>query len=523
MRASQFWIVGLFVGCGAPADPAGPSCLDPARGPQMSRFADITAESGIDFAYTTTGFQGGGLAVLDLDGDGLPEVVAGRRDGGLAVYRNRGGLRFDEVTTSISEGAVTALAAADLDNDGDRDLVIAGGGHTRIIANDGALGLTEIARLEGTGTTEHVLPVDLDGDGRLDLYLSNYDVRVDAATQNRVYRNRGSLAFEFAGLAGAGLSWTATAFDLDGDGDQDLHVANDTLLADFGKPGASPTAFWPSDLVLRNDGIGPDGLARFTDLAKPLGLDTPRSSMGGVLGDLDEDGRLDLYIPDFGANKLFVGDATGGFVDRARELGVAATTRRNALCDPDPSSVDCLVLSWSAAFTDFDLDGYDEILIINGETSPGNIPPVVVLARGATEPYAELAPEIPCLDARGLVTTDLDGDGDAEVIIAQREGALLVYENRGRPVPSHWLRVTLDGRTSNRDGVGAVVTLQLAGGRTLTRVVGAGGVVHTAGPAEAAFGVGTATVERITVQWPSGRRSEVLAPALGATHVIAEE
>jgi hypothetical protein len=506
--------------CGGPADPPASTC-DPARGPEMGRFADVTAASGVAFQYTTGGFQGGGLAVVDLDGDALPELVAGRRDGGTALFENLGGLRFEEVPVAFDPGPVTALAAADLDNDGDRDLIAAGGGIARVIANDGALAFREVGRLADSGTTEHVLPVDLDGDGLLDLYLSNYDLRVPAASENRVYLNRGGLTFEPVATAGAGLSWTATAFDLEGDGDQDLYIANDTLVADFGKPDHDPDVFWPVDLVLRNDGPGPDGIPRFTDVALELGLTEPRSSMGGTLGDFDEDGRLDLYIPDFGAKKLFLRAAAGPFVERAAELGVAAISRRNDLCAADATSRDCLVLSWSAVLADFDLDGYDELFIVNGETSPGNTPPVVMLSRGTELPYRELSPEIPCLDARGLVASDLDGDGDPDVAIAQREGPLSIYENRGTPTTG-WLAVSLRGQASNRDGVGAVVTLRLASGRTLTRVVGAGGVVHTASPAEAHFGLGTETVAAITVRWPSGRTSELLSPATETTLVITE-
>jgi enediyne biosynthesis protein E4 len=522
------WLLGAAVlgACGGgDAELAGPACIDPARGPRMDRFADVTAASGIAFEYTAPGFQGGGLAVVDLDGDGLPEIVAGRRHGGLALFVNRGGLRFEERADSGLDpaAAVTAIAAADLDNDGDRDLVLAGAGTVRVMANGGDGRFTEAARLEGAGTTEHVLPVDLDGDGRLDLHLGNHDRLDEGRTQNRLYLNRGGLVFEAVGIVGAGLAWTATAFDLDGDGDQDLHVANDTLLADYGGPDPSPKPpLGPVDLLLRNDGPGPDGVPRFTDVAAELGLGRPRSSMGGLVADFDEDGRLDLYVPDLGANKLFLRDPAGGFVERAAALGLAGTARRNASCDPAaPGTEACLVLSWSAALADLDLDGYDELLVVNGETSPGDPPPVLLFARGPDLPYREVSPGLPCMDARGLVATDLDGDGDQDVVIAQKEGPLVVHENRGRPAPGAWLAVTLRGGPSNRDGIGAVVTARLSGGRTVSRVVGAGGTIHTAGPAEALFGLGRATVEAVEVRWPSGTRTSVTAPAPG--RLVVEE
>lgn len=526
------WLLGACVlgacvlgACSGGADDSrDPGCVDPLRGPRMGWFVDRTGESGIDFQYTTTGFQGGGLAVVDLDGDGLPEIVAGRRTGGVALFRNLGALRFQERADAglDAAAAASAIAAADLDNDGDRDLVLAGAGVTRILGNRGDGSFDEAARFDGPGTTEHLLPADLDGDGLLDLYASNYDVRDPDSSQNRLYLNRGGLQLAFAGAAGAGLSWTATAFDFDEDGDQDLYVANDTLRADHGKPVPVTPSPWPVDLMLRNDGPGPDGVPRFTDLAAELGLATPRSSMGGLVDDFDGDGRLDLYIPDFGAKKLFVRDPAGGYTDRAADHGLAATARFNDACAADPGSDLCLLLTWTATLGDFDLDGHDELLLVNGETLPGDLPPVLLFTRGPELPYREVSPEIACMDARSLIATDLDGDGDQDVVIGQKEGPLVVYENRGAPAPERWLRVTLRGRASNRDGVGAVVTARLSGGRTRTRVVGAGGAVHSASPAEAVFGLGDDEVLAVEVRWPSGRRTEVMRPPAGTSLVLEE-
>jgi hypothetical protein len=522
------WIRGLvLIGAGAAAgceDPAEESC-DLPRGPRMAQFEEVTASSGIDFHYVTTGFQGGGLAVADLDGDGLPEVVAGRREGGLAMFHNRGRLRFAEVRDSGLDPdlAATAMAAADLDNDGDRDLVIASAGVARVMANQGDGRFVEAARLEDTGSIEHVLATDLDGDGLLDLYLGNYDFSNGPRSLNRLYLNRGGLAFAAAGMIGPGLTWTTTAWDADGDGDQDLYVANDTLLFDFGRGDPPPTPQFPVDLLLRNDGPGMDGVPRFTNIATGVGLQRPRSSMGGLLGDFDGDGRLDLYIPDYGSKKLFVGDLSSGFADRAAELGVLGTVRDNAACGPDTRNERCLLLSWSAALSDFDLDGHDELIVVNGATEVGRPPPVLMFARGSEPAFHEVSPSIGCIDARGMVVTDLDGDGDQDLVLGQKHGPLEIYRNVARPAPGSWLRVELRGRASNREGVGALVTAHLAGGRSPMRVVAAGGVIHSSSPAEAFFGLGGDEVLSVEVRWPAGKRTEVSRPDAGATLVIEED
>jgi hypothetical protein len=235
--------------------------------------------------------------------------------------------------------------------------------------------------------------------------------------------------------------------------------------------------------------------------------------MGGLFADFDDDARLDLYITDFGPSKLFVRDPGGGFVERAAALGVAAAGRLNARCDPGARTEECLVLSWSAVLTDFDLDGFDELLVVNGETVPGNTPPALYFVRGAAPQYSERSPDLPCMDARGLVATDLDGDGDRDLVIGPADGSLAIFENRGRPAPAASLTVTLRGVASNRDGIGAVVTARTAAGRTLVQPIGASGVIHTASPAEAFFGLGADTIESLTVRWPSGRISELLRPA----------
>jgi hypothetical protein len=519
----SFSAVLLLLGCGNSAPrsvDATPSlvCGDPPRGPAVAWFRDVTVDSGVAFQYVSPdGFRTGAVLAADLDGDGLPDVIAGSRAGGVAVYHNLGGLRFAPVATSgiDTTQALSAVAAADLDNDGDIDLVLASPGVAVVMANQGNGSFVQVARFDNSGTTEQVLPVDLDGDGLLDLLFANREYPVGAATENLLYLNKGQLQFTLTGaVPPTGLSWSATAFDFDHDGDQDLYIANDTLIPDFGPGGLQePTSLQP-DALLRNDGPGLDGVPRFTDLAGALGMAQPRSSMGGTLGDYDGDGEFDIYVPNLGANKLFI--RTGAtFTEQALARGVDATMHRDAMCSPGTTEEDCLIISWSSALTDLDLDGYDDLLVVNGSNFDGSIQAPTILYQGAPDGFHEVSPDLGCLNARGLVVTDLDGDGDQDVLIAQTNGALMLYENRNAPATTAWLDVTLHGTTSNRDGVGAVVTVHLASGRTLVKAVGSGGVINSASPAEAFFGLGGDIVASIEVAWPSGRHSTIAGPMSG--------
>ena len=521
MRLAYAIVAAVLGACnGAPDEPV---ICDPPRGPAWGRFADVTGESGIDFRYASTDFKGGALAVADLDNDGLPDIVAGRRVGGTKVFRNRGAMRFAEITASgiPSDARASAIAVADFDNDDDRDVILASKDLATVFANQGDGTFVEVLALRDTGATEHLLPVDVDGDGLLDLYVGNYDSKSRDDTANQLYLNRGGLQFALAGTFGGGLTWTTTAFDFDADGDQDLYVANDTLGPDFGAGPIAPAPF-PVDHFLRNDGIGPDGLPQFTDIAASLGLTEPRSSMSGLLGDFDDNGLLDLFVTNWGAKKLFLRGQDGGFTEGAAMHGLSGIARVNEGCDLATDNANCLVLSWAAALADFDLDGHDEVVIVNGETQIGTPPPPVLFyKRGPAAIYSEVASDLPCQDTRGMIVTDLDNDGDPDIVTAPKAAALSIYENR-EPAAGKALRLQLRGQASNRDGVGAQVTLRLASGRVLTRVVGSGGVLHSSGPAEAVFGLGDDRVSELEIRWPSGRRDLTTSPPHATTLLVEE-
>jgi hypothetical protein len=518
---AQRWLLVWTAACHGPAAEVDELC--PARGPAVPWFSEVTATSGLDFDFERVDFRPGAIAVADMDGDGRPDVLAGSHTGGAAVFRNSGDLRF----TSWAGGAaleaaveVRFLAPADLDNDGDVDLVAVADGRVVVHEHrDGALG-PAVAVDEAGAAAEHVLAADLDGDGLLDLHLSSRDFRGGEASANRVLVNRGELVFEavVTGAEGTGLSWTASAFDADGDGDLDLHVANDTLVADYGQ-GPVGEADWPPDAFYRSLLAQGEGL-RFVDVAAEVGLDTPRSSMGGLVSDLDGDGMLDLFVPDLGAKKAFLQQDGGGFREAAAELGLAAPRRTDGGCG-DSDYRGCLLLAWGSQAGDFDLDGHDDLVVMNGENDAAMPPPPVLAFRGPP-PYLEVDAGLGCLTGGGLVAADLDRDGDLDLVASATGGSLRLYRNLSADrTDGAALSIALRGRTSNRDGAGARLSIRLDSGRTIERAVGAGGVSFATPPTEIVVGLGSDRAASVRVTWPSGAQQQVDGPFDG--NLVIEE
>jgi enediyne biosynthesis protein E4 len=512
--------------CGDPPPEhvAGRPCAP--RGPAVPWFADATAASGVDFEFLAADFRGGPLAVADTDGDGRLDLLAGSRSGGLAHFRNRGGWSFVDDAGAVGldlETPVHYIAPADLDNDGDPDLAVAGD-RILLFENVGRGRFTAVASAGDLGdgsAVEHLLPVDLDGDGLLELYVSNRDRHDPERSRNRLFHNRGDLVLaEVPGAGGGdstGLSWTASAIDFDGDGDLDLHVANDTLVADHGQSRPVGTDL-PPDAFYRNDTR--PGEIRLIDVAADLGLDGPRSSMGGLVADFDGDRRLDLFITDFGRKKLFAGTA-GGFEERGEALGVAGTTRSDGICALAANQLSraCLLLSWGSQLADFDLDGHDDLVVVNGVSEIDGIPAPALVFRGPP-PFEEIDAGLGCFEGHGLIAADLDDDGDLDLAAGTHNGPLRLFQNQTDPIrPS--LVLSLEGRRSNREGLGAVIEVRTAAGRRLVRALGAGGVSHSAPPPLVHVGLGDDSAASIEIRWPSGVRQELLAPY--DPHVIAAE
>ena len=511
------------------------------------RWRDVAEASGLVFRHFSGGARstqlpedmGSGCAFGDYDGDGNwdlfvadvagpltlgPEDLA-RAPGGCRLYRNDGG-RFTDVTEQAGLGGLkgTFMGAAwgDYDNDGHPDLVVTSYGEIRLFHNRGDGTFEDVSKSSGVGGRRGfwtgAVWGDVDGDGLLDLYVCGYvDYRWNAADAGRAskfrhadspftinpssyapmrnlyFHNEGHGRFremaEEAGIANpTGRSLSATFADLDGDGRPDLYVANDV------SEGA----------LFVNAG---DGL--FDDRGHEAHVADYRGAMGIAVGDADGDGALDLFVTHWIAeanalyrNRILEGPRKLDFQDEAERLGLGEISTDD--------------IAWGTAFLDVDGDGWPDLVVANGSTfeDPKDrrrlIPMPMRLFRnlGGTKGFVDVAPQsgeafrTPRVH-RGLAIADVDGDLREEIAVVVHGGNLLLLKAEGGP-DAHRVAFRCEGTRSNRSAYGTRLTLE-AGGRRQIREIGAGSSYLSQNAPEAIFGLGgSATVERLTVRWPSG-------------------
>lgn len=491
-------------------------------------FVDRSNESGLDRAPIPTEespLLGTGVAVGDVDGDGLPDIVArSGAHGDTVVYRNQGGFVFTPLGAPLPKAQGFLLV--DLDGDGDQDLVLAGPKSSGVYENDGHGAFTLRASgdaLLPQASTIGVAAIDADGDGAIDPFFYAYDAFAPEAESSRSHLARNGGDFSFADGSATGLSmirltWAVAWFDADGDGLPDLYAASDTGLGDpgFGPPTGNQVAL--PDMLFRAKAGSP---RTYEDGAAAAGLGEARGSMSAIVGDFDRDGRLDLYVSNQGKNRLFSNRGDGTFEDRTDEAGIGATRLERSDCPATSTEDRCLLTSWGAALFDADHDGLDDLVVVNGALLPPEAQPASTFRGLGGGRFAAVEMGLPSRGGRALVAADLDGDGDLDLVSTTHGGALLVFENRATH-DDRWLRVAARGTTSNRDGIGATATLTLDDGTTVVRPIGAGGVAQSSAPYEAHFTWRGAKPQMLVVRFPSGAIATVDSVPLGKSIVVSE-
>jgi hypothetical protein len=526
--------------------------------PRPVTFDNVAANVGIAFAhingaspekYLVETMGSGGL-FFDYDNDGWIDVFL--VDGGSIadpaidararhrLFRNTGKGVFSDVTDSSgirhAEYGMGACAG-DVDNDGRIDLYITSYGSNALYRNAGKGAFTDVTRAAGVGSSGWSTScafLDIDGDGDLDLFVTNYldapktnnkfcgdpqrRIRVYChplvypAVANALYRNDGKGTFTDASAAAGLQKYVGNGLgvavgDYDDDGRPDVFVANDSV----------------PNFLFHNEGGG-----RFTEVGLLAGVAVardgkPRAGMGTEFADFNGDGKLDLVVTnhEFETTSLFRNDGGGSFVDTTLDAGVSAPTLP--------------FVGFGTAFLDLDNDADLDLAIVNGHV----IDNTAVFRAGSTHAqkkllfentngrrFAEISRQAGSGFAkdgvgRTLVAGDIDNDGDVDLVVTNNGGAAEVLRNSGGNARNA-IEIRAVGTRSNRDGIGARVTVS-AGGRTQVREVKSGSSYLGQNDLRAHVGLGMAMrVDRIDVRWLGGQIDTVRDVAANQIVTITE-
>lgn len=481
---------------------------------------------------------GTGVAIFDYDNDGWPDIfiVNGSKLAGIArgseptnhLYQNNRDGTFTDVTEKVglkSSGWGQGVCVGDYDNDGLEDLFVTYYGKNRLYHNEGRGGfkdVSESAGVAGTGAewSTGCAFVDYDRDGLLDLVVANYvDFKVSTAplpgqnasclwkgtpvmcgprglkpATNVLYHNLGNGKFSnvtrSSGVARAAghYCFSVSTLDYDNDGWPDIYIACDSA---------------PSILYHNNR----DGT--FTDTAVLSGVafnedGREQAGMGTTVADYDGDGRLDIFKTNFSddTSTLYRNNGDGTFSDVTLAAGLGVNTR---------------YLGWGAMFFDFDNDGWPDLLQVNGHVytevdtyklgSTYQEPRLLYhnTGKGSFDDISKFAGPgiITAASGRGLAVGDLWNNGNLAAIIANMGSRPSLLVNR-RTNSNHWLEIKTVGSKSNRDGIGAQVTVKF-GSRILRNEVRSGSSYDSNNDMRPHFGLGTAAkIDFLEIRWPSG-------------------
>ena len=490
--------------------------------PGSCLFDNITRESEEERSGTLCDAERmtGGAAAGDFDGDGSTDLLVTRLDGHDLLYRNLGDGTFEEVSgaTGLERWNLPSNGAAwgDVDNDGDLDLFITTVGDTRhylFINENGLFAEQGVERGVSVDSGDRRIGFsasfgDYDRDGFLDLHVTEWrpsQLVGEAVAGVRLLRNLGAEApghfedvTEAAGVQMEGVvsqtqseltegtfAFGSTFVDLDGDGWPELAVASD-----FG----TSRLFWNN-----RDGT-------FTDGTLQARVGTAQNAMGTTFGDYDADGDLDWFVTSiFSVQRGSPGGDEEGTKDGNRLFRNEGDRRFSDATDD--ADVRDGSWGWGAAFFDADNDGDLDLTMTNGmEMMPGYHADAMRYwendGRGRFRSMSTAAGLDDIEDGKGLLIFDADNDGDLDVFVVTNASAPVFYRNTSSGIGG-WLRVSLEGTISNRQGLGAQVSVFAHGLPEQIREAGVSS--HFLGQSEDAlhFGLREARSADVVIRWPA--------------------
>jgi hypothetical protein len=529
-----------------------------ADAPYAPDFRNIATSAGLTDVFPNGGTKskqfiiettGSGIAFIDYDNDGLPDLFVLSGPGGTnRMYHNEGHDKFRDVTKELGlqqTGWAQGVCAGDYDNDGYTDLFVTYWGQNHLYRNIQGkrfADVTAAAHLAEDGTEKRYNTgcafVDTDRDGHLDLFVANY-LKFDSASTPAPGANpycfyRGiavscgpkGLPFERNILYHSNGDGTFTDISAaSGISEPDGHYGLGVLTGDFNEDGL-PDVYVACDqtpsLLYINKGKN-----KFEEEAVIRGtaFDQDGKTMSGMgvdAGDYTDEGHQSIFRTNFSDEfeSLYKNHGDGVFDDVTLSAGLGQNTK---------------YVGWGTGFFDFDNDGWKDLFLVNGHAFPE------VNKLGIDIHYAERAilyhnlgsgrfqdisqkagPGIlQAHSARGAAFADIDGDGVEEIAINNQNEAPTLLKQTMMP-PGHWTSLQLIGTRSNRSAIGASVNVT-AGGHQQLSELRSGGSYLSQNDLRLHFGLGSAaTIDRIDIRWPSGSKQVLLNQPINRVLKIAE-
>ncbi len=547
----------------AAASPSPPAVTLPPLPDKFApvEFTDVTAQAGIKFRHNNGAYgkkylpetTGSGCAFLDYDNDGWQDVLLlngmdfddapKKRKSVMALYHNNQNGTFTDVTAAAGLAKPMygmGAAIGDFDNDGLDDIYVTALGENKLFRNAGNGKFTDVTAKMGVGgaTTDFSTSaawLDYDKDGKLDLFFANYvawtiagdlNCTLDGANKSyctpesykgqsaRLYHNLGGKFEDVTEKAGVGdptsKSLGVATFDYDRDGWVDIFVANDTQ---------------PNKLY-KNAGNG-----TFSEVATTAGVafseeGKARAGMGVDFADYDGSGYASLIIGNFSNEMLGVYHNEGKpgflFVDEAASSTLGQAT--------------LLSLTFGLFFFDYDLDGKPDIFLANGHVADdiNKVQPKITYTmrpklfhnegkKKFTEVTAKAGkPFTRPVVARGTAYADFDNDGDLDVLMTTNGGPAYLLRNEGGN-QARFARFKTIGAGSNRNGIGAKVTVFLPDGTKQWQAVHSGSSYCSQSDLALTFGLGrNDKIDRVEIEWPNGKVEKLAGLAANQLYVVKE-
>jgi hypothetical protein len=528
------------------------------KGQSPVTFTDIAAQTKIDFKQqgSPTSLKylletmGGGVAMFDYDNDGRMDLFftngALLKDpmpkGGLPeksdpkfwnrLFHQKADGTFEDVTERAAlKGEAFSMGAAtgDYDNDGYVDLYVTGYGENHLYHNNGDGTFMDVSKrlgVAGGGWSTSAGWIDYDRDGRLDLFVARYldwdfekgsilcgDTRPGfraychpdnfKGVANILYHQKSDGTFEDvsakAGVADPNGKALGVAFaDFDNDGWPDIFVANDSVRQS----------------LYHNKHNG-----TFEDMAIAAGAGYDENGktfagMGVDAADYDNDGWPDVFI-------TTLSNETYPLYQNGSDLSFIWATNSSAV-----GQISILYSGWGTKFIDSDNDGWRDIFVaqshvldtIEKSTSYLKYKQQPLLMRNTGKGFVNVSAtagavfNVP-VAARGAAFGDLNNDGQIDIVIQELNGPPLILRNNG--TKNHWLGITLVGSKSNRQGIGARVTIVDGTDRRQIFDVSTAGSYLSANDSRISAGVGMASeIKLVEVNWPSGKSQSLTNPGI---------